>query len=324
VYGSRKKRLNPKKAEIAAMRTRANLDAPERDQLLAQAATDRTLDRTCELMLLSMERFAEAPVLKEGVRAFVRAVLRAHPAFQPVSLVDALENPPDGSSDADLVRKLASQAYDAFSWADALPPLRKKEVEQCRANSLYCLLLWLRDTRRIPLERIVHHLQTSLWALSASGRKREPEKLRALVAARDAAALGLACSVLEAEVRDRSQQAEAARRGEERALARTAEIEGTLASVEAELGTARTELQRVAEELSGERAARTDERAHSRDQIEQLRGRVLGRLRAELSLLDEGLHALRRDPPRVHVMLDHAERAIEALRREMERLQGTN
>jgi hypothetical protein len=45
-------------------------------------------------------------------------------------------------------------------------------------------------------------------------------------------------------------------------------------------------------------------------------------LREEKDLLEEGLHALRKDPPRVHVMQDHAERAIEGLQNEINRLTG--
>ena len=49
-----------------------------------------------------------------------------------------------------------------------------------------------------------------------------------------------------------------------------------------------------AEELQNERIERENEIAHLRDDYEQLRGRILGRLREEISLLNEGLHALRR------------------------------
>ena len=59
-----------------------------------------------------------------------------------------------------------------------------------------------------------------------------------------------------------------------------------------------------------------------RNDYEDLRGRVLRRLREDTALLEEGLHALRREPPKVHVMEDHAERAIDALKREMGRIRG--
>ena len=81
-------------------------------------------------------------------------------------------------------------------------------------------------------------------------------------------------------------------------------------------------VERSAEELQNERIERENEIAHLRDDYEQLRGRILGRLREEISLLNEGLHALRRVPPKVHVMVDHAERAIDGLKNELKQLRG--
>ena len=68
--------------------------------------------------------------------------------------------------------------------------------------------------------------------------------------------------------------------------------------------------------------AHENAKAHWKDDYEQLRGQVLRRLNDELPLLVDGLHALRRDPPKVHIMIDHAERAIEGLESEVKRLRG--
>jgi hypothetical protein len=86
VYGGKLKRLVLKEAEITAMRSGAKLEPPEREELLGLSASDRTLERTCELMLLCMERF-EASALAGQVREFVREVLRRHPAFRAEPLV---------------------------------------------------------------------------------------------------------------------------------------------------------------------------------------------------------------------------------------------
>ena len=53
--------------------------------------------------------------------------------------------------------------------------------------------------------------------------------------------------------------------------------------------------------------------AHLLDDLETMRGTTLRRLTDDVALLREGLHALRRDQPKVHVMVDHAERVIDAL-----------
>ena len=60
--------------------------------------------------------------------------------------------------------------------------------------------------------------------------------------------------------------------------------------------------------------------AHLRDDYEQLRGQVLRCLNREVSLLKDGLHAIRQPEPKVHVMVDHAERALDGLEREIAHL----
>ena len=61
---------------------------------------------------------------------------------------------------------------------------------------------------------------------------------------------------------------------------------------------------------------------HLQDDFERMRGNVLRKLKQELSLLEEGLHALKKETPKVHVMIDHAERAIDGLKDEVNRLRG--
>src|SRR5262249_41357515 len=89
------KRLNPKKTEIDAIRSAPKLEPSEREEMLTLAASDQTLERTRELILLSMERFI-GTALSSQVEDFVRESLRCHPAFFKEPLTDALENRPDG------------------------------------------------------------------------------------------------------------------------------------------------------------------------------------------------------------------------------------
>lgn len=53
---------------------------------------------------------------------------------------------------------------------------------------------------------------------------------------------------------------------------------------------------------------------HAKNDLEQLRATTIRKIEAEVDLLQDGLSAIRRDPPKVHVMDDHAERAIDGLR----------
>ena len=79
-------------------------------------------------------------------------------------------------------------------------------------------------------------------------------------------------------------------------------------------------MESLEDQVAAERREHENEKAHLRDDYEKLRGQVLHRLRQEVTLLEEGLYALKKEPPKIHVMVDHAERAIQGLRREIERI----
>lgn len=320
-YGGTFTRVNPTKADIAALCSASKLESAEREGLLGLSASDRTLERTFELMLLSMERF-DAAALVGQVREFVREVLRRHPAFHAEALAAVLADRPDGPGEEGAVRTLTSQSYATLPWPEGLGVLNKKEAEHCRVNALCCLLLWFRETRGITLERIQRYLETSVWAPAARRHKTDPQKLRVLMSSRGPAGIGVACSVLEKQASVDRQQAAAAHKAAERTEMRAKELENRLTEVEAQLQAAKVQVERLSEENGSLRSSHETERAHMRNDYEDLRGRVLRRLREDTALLEEGLHALRRDPPKVHVMEDHAERAIDALKREMGRIRG--
>jgi hypothetical protein len=289
--------------------------------LVRLSVSDRTLDRTRELMLLSAERFGNQ-MLAGQIRDFAGAVLRRHPAFLIESLAGVLANLPDAIGDEAAIDALASQSFAALPWPEGLAPLKKNEAEQCRLNAVCCLLLWFRETRGTPTEQVQRHLHAVAWTPTAVRYKTDAQKLRVLMQARDRAALGIACSTLEKKVREQRQEAVAARGAEERASARAKQLEQELGEANTMLETGEARAQSLTEQIANAKREHENEKAHMRNDYEELRGRVLRRLRQEVSLLDEGLHALKRHPPKIHVMEDHAERAIDGLKGEIEHIQG--
>jgi hypothetical protein len=321
VYGGKAKRLKLKKAEISAIRFAYKMEPSDKEELLTLSASDRTLVRTLELMLISMEGFDNS-VLASQVQEFVRELLRRHPAFHLKALSGVFGHNSDGPSEDEVVQALISQSYTTLSWPEGLEELKKQEAEQCRMNALCCLLLWFRKARGITFEQIQHYLQAKIWIPAANRHKTDAEKLRVLMTPQDSSGIAVACSALETQVFERRQQAAAARRAEEHAVKRSQELERILDDVKGELWVTRDKVVHLTKDLSSVLEDHKNVEAHLRDDYEQLRGRVLRRLKEEVSLIEEGLHALRRDPPKIHVMEDHAERAIDGLKREMERIRG--
>lgn len=198
--------------------------------------------------------------------------------------------------------------------------MKPREVEQCRANAIYCLIIWFRLEHRTSFERIQYHLQKHLWEPAAQRYKTDFEKIRVLTSTRDPAAVSIVSSLLETRALQESQRADSACRARERAAARSRELDTELADAKASRAASQAKVSRLENEIERRSRDHAHHTAQLQDDYEQLRGQVLRRLRGEVDLLDEGLHALRREPPKIRVMIDHAERAIDGLKHEMEQL----
>jgi hypothetical protein len=257
------------------------------------------------------------------IREFVQDTLRRHPAFATEPLAWLLENHPDAPSEERAVRSLTSQSFTVLQWPEGLAALKKNEAQQCRLNALWCLLLWFRETRGISFERILRYLHANIWAPASRDQKTDLQKLRVLITARQHAAIAVACSILQNEAFEQRGQAAASRMAEERAIMHAKELEEKIASTNTQIEAAKSQIEQLESDISNALTAHENAKAHMRNEYEELRGRVLRCLREELSLLADGLVALRRDPPKVHVMDDHAERAIDGLKRELERLKAS-
>jgi len=137
--------------------------------------------------------------------------------------------------------------------------------------------------------------------------------------------VGLACEEYRRQAHEKTQACESATREAEVLQTRTEALEAELADQKAAASEAEakweSEKQALVEQIESMRIAHGTETAHLRDDLERQRTRVLRRLKSDLHLLEEGLQALGRPEPKVHVMVDHAERIGDALRQEIKNLQ---
>ena len=307
------------KSDVRALQSDLSKPAPsdaEREALLELAGADITLDKTKQLMLLSAR--IDAYKVADRLSQFGRTVLARHALFQRKTMADVLADPNSIPVDS-AVRTLVSTDLSS-STAEGALRLSKRQIEQCRTNAVHCLLLLLRATQRTPLERIQRYLQTHVWAPKTQRHQSEIAKLEILLTTRDTKAASVTFSLLEGQAREHERRAETAKRAEERARFEATDLEQQVATLERRLDETTRQRDQVHQQLDEARQAHATKEAHWRDSYERLRGQALRRLSEESSLLENGLDALRRDPPKVDVMIDHAERAIEGLKRTAERI----
>ena len=91
-------------------------------------------------------------------------------------------------------------------------------------------------------------------------------------------------------------------------------------TVEAQLADTAQQLEAARAELEALRRQHAVEKIHLLHELEQLRGRLVHRLTDSADMLEVGLSALRKDTPRVPVMVERAERVVYVLRAEIQEM----
>ncbi len=321
-YGNAKTKIlkAPTKPQMRAMATAWKLDETQERHLVDLASADRTLDKTRQLLLLVVGM--QEGAIASTVQKFAKQVLHNHPIFNTPSFAAVFGNTRTASKAggisgeidvAKLIHLVMANDLRLLFPAKELGRKRKGELERCRHNAACCTLMWLYLRGQISWDLAINYLREYIWNPPPARHKTGSEMLRAVMGARDIAAASVASALVEEQLR-------VARAAENQATERAQNADAKLTETETELAEARGSNDVLRGKLERERRLRAEDATALKDEYQQLRGRVLRRLREEISMLEDGLHALRRDPPKVGVMMDHGERVVDGLRREMERL----
>jgi hypothetical protein len=319
-YKGEFKRVTLTKSELGQVRKALSLNQRGQEELLEIAESDRFLDKTRHLLLLALN--IKGSELPAAIREFTLKVLQRHPLFQRRALKLALNNLPEAPLEDRCATLLLSADCELLVDKNSGKAPTKKQCEQCRLNAVECFLLVIRQTRNLSLKRIHSILQSAVWSDNRGRQKTDTEMLYTLLSARDPNVASVTYGLMEDELSEFRRLAERATRAQNRAESSALQLAEDLSESEAELADVTQRLEKLLNDHGEIRKEYETAKAHWKDDFEKLRGQMLYRLKQELALLDEGLHALRRENPKVHVMIDHAERAIDGLKSEMEKLQN--
>ena len=311
VYSGTLKSKKFSKSELAGMRQMPALSDEEINELVKMTNEDRTLRYTFILFDNVVKNQNESFTVTEQIGKFAKAKLESHPAFKGHKLHSPVDN---------VMQFIANfNRYEKLRWPDE-SQLKRNEVKVCWTNAISCFLVWLMAFNKTPFERILEYLLNYKWKPSARQSKTDADKVLLLTKARELESLAISNEVLHKDVSNQKKRAESAELANERSQNEVMLLKKKLRDRQLMLSDTQKEAESLRLKLENEYQERANDNAHLKDDIETLRGRVLRRLNDELVLLEEGLKALRRNPPKIEVMVDHAERAIDGLKSECERL----
>lgn len=272
-------------------------------------------------LLLTARELREAPKVRNGLREFVGGLLETNPIVTGNELQAFVRNQEGSPS--------VAAAFRAITTTDA-PTLRAHtridgdlkagELAALKRNVIGCLAVWAMDTRAMSIADLMSALLEGYWE-PASSDPSESDLLRSLTQVEEPVVAGAICREFGRRVADQVRFAERSAQAAATARSELQRVSTELEVARAKLAELETEVQAARHSLQAECDKARVDASHFRDDFENLRTRALRRLRDDVKLLGDGLVALTRDPPKVDVMVDHAERVAESLRREIKKLE---
>jgi hypothetical protein len=311
-------KLKPKVEKQIAQNAR--LDDAALSRLLQLAKGDTLLAVPRQILLLSQE-VTGLPGLKAALTSFVSNVMLRHPVFGDGGVQGALRNLPDGLSPVSALARVAAFEPPPNSDAD---PLKGGNLRELRDNAVRLFCTWLAVNRGLNSEELSSLLFQVVWQPAAKDLADDNARLRALTDIARAAGVGLACQRFRQQAIEARTQQDQAQREATSLRDRLSAAETQLSDTSEQLEAVQAELQALRDSAAAEMAAlrrqHADERTHLQHKLEQLRGRLVKRLTDSVDMLEVGLSALRKDTPRVPVMVERAEYVVDALRAEVQEL----
>lgn len=319
-YGRKGQALTLKSKVEKQVAQNARLDDAAFSRLLQLTKGDILLAVPRQILLLSLE-VSGLPSLKSALTSFVLNVMLCHPAFSDAGVQGALRNLPEGLPPDGALARVA--AFEPTPNEEA-EPIKGGDLRDLRHNAVRLFVTWLAVNRSLNSEELSSLLFQVVWQPAAKDLADDNARLRALTDIGQAAGVGLACHRFRQQaIEARAQQDEAQREAtslRDRLFAAETQLNDTAEQLEA----VRAELQALRESSSAEmedlRQQHAVDRTHLQHELEQLRGRLVKRLTDSVDMLEVGLSALRKDTPRVPVMVERAEHVVDALRAEVKEL----
>lgn len=330
-YGLKGRRISIKNKILQNISQNLHIPVEGRVVLQRLANADKQFCVPRQILLAARE-IEGYPAIKESLRSFVQDVMLSHPIFKNPKVVAVIRNLPEALPPHAALKLVMEEVVEKEDCDEKVGEKKdgekaaKKAVdpEELKVNAANCLVVWLTLTKQLSLEEVTDALNDAIWIPAGRAVELDVAKLRELTGVSKPEGLGLACELYRRKAREQATLAEKI----------SSEVNGLRSSlVEAqqqfeltnsqflESQTALEKLQQESvEEINALHSSTETQAAHLRDDLEQLRSRVLRRLVADVESLDVGLSALQSPKPRIHVIQDRVERVIDALRLEISRL----
>jgi hypothetical protein len=315
----------PSLPEAAVRRMAANgwNSTEERSEAVKLVASNRLLEWQRGLLVAAIKQ--GWPTLAPILIDLARDALKQHPTFMRVLLPELFASEDSMPNLGVSLRKLGAIDAQKILASDADAPPDKKACALWKRNASHCLILLAHFRRAETPESILPRLLEMQWKDMPFKDASSARRMLALLESQDDATAIAYLTLRDSEERASKAAQEMQRRAEraEQALAgKHKEFAERSSTLNAQIESLKAELESIQAFHTDELNQLRSDQARAFTLAENRRRSVIGRLGDVLPLLEDGLTALQREPPKVEVMLDYGERAVIGLRKELEKLEG--
>lgn len=315
------RRLSLKKSVAKSMNPEEGLQPGSVEQVRTLAQRDPDL-KVPHQVLAILDRPVTPPRLRTAALSLVAAGVKTHPLM--ASLLRQLE---EGGDLDDALSSVGALSEEEVAELMGGGEWKAKRVTDLKGSAISTAALLEAVRRDIAPDDLARTLDKHVWGPSLKNRPPQSERA-ALAGAPNLTTNGLIAEICQREVaaawaqtREAQQLVHAAETNRDQARQQLASELNRSAALAEQMRSLERRIADLEGELAAERERLQMTRTEGSYEYERLRARLQRRLKSDIELLNEGLHALRRDKP--HVMEDRAERALEALEAELETLKGS-
>jgi len=300
-----------------SLSTHHRIDEGAMARLLNLAQEDRFYLASRQLLLAALA-IESHPIPRNVLVGFIRRTMLGQPIYKSEICQQALEASADVPDIYHVFQSILSFGSVAPPNKETLSPV---ELESLRLNALKLMAVWLFHSKGVRLEAISAAWLDLIWKPAATELALDAQRARALTDISEHAAVGW---LLERYLNTASEAQRLEERARNEALVLKADLDRSRCELEAATASANSlqlDLERLKKAtdtaLSELTRNNNQTRTHLSHDIELMRGRIIDNLNQNVELLETGLTALKREVPRVAVMIERAEIVIKNLKVEL-------
>ena len=315
LYEGKFKRKVLTKKEVASIASSPMMGADERDCIVALIKADESLKLTTQALQLAL--LAENP-LRVRLKTFLLNAIKLLPVFQMDIISSVFFDEPGTQIQENVICEILKIDFTAFYNNVNAKKVSSKNYITYSENVFQCILLIL-ALNGVSAQNISNYIYKYVISKKAKHIS-DYERINAIIFAKEKQCISAQYEILKSELIRVQSCIESANKNIAIQKSDIFNLEQEIADLRNKLNLMNEENSELKNMIAENSVMHEGEKIELKKSIQQLSGRVLHSLIREVDLLDSGLFALQRTPPKVNVMVDHAERAISGLRAEIEEL----